>query len=162
MYTLTWRRTLSVLLIRENVGSFNHLVATIFCMILETLTRILEWKNVCQISSSKALIFQFDFTFFFLSIAMQFKLIFTACSLDFIHLLWLERIECKLLPSHSSLLWYKSCEPKHWLVSFNYCSLCCFGYFCLLITQDGYCSLKCHCLLSWIHYIYNKHLFWCL
>lgn len=57
LYTLTWRRTLSVLLKRDNSGSFIHLVATIFCMILEAVTRILGWKNANKVNSSKALMF---------------------------------------------------------------------------------------------------------
>lgn len=46
-----------MLLIREKVASFNNLVARIFCMILETFTRTLEWKNASKVNSSKALMF---------------------------------------------------------------------------------------------------------
>lgn len=41
----------------EKFGGFNPLVATIFCMILETVTRILRSKEASQVNSSKTLMF---------------------------------------------------------------------------------------------------------
>lgn len=145
----------------KNLGFFNPLVATIFCTILETVTRILGCKEASQVNSSKAFNVLIGFNFFFFKYTYQYNL-----NSSSLHVPWISStcFDLKELNSSCFLLtvvFYgvSNVSSKHWHVSLEHFSLHCFGCFCLLITQDGYNSLKCHCLLSQIHYIFNTLFF---